>query len=234
MEDDKDRVVEPALGKLLRLAWGSGGGWEKLLAMLVVLAYPVLLVIVFIEVSRMFHAGWPMWIMGAFLLGLSSLVFFTQSMVRPLYGRRALRILDQRGWGPARPGYYAELARYVQRYGQDGRLPWVVLWGIASWLLFYGFIVLGVWLSLVLNSLLGVWTLLPYVALIYPLGFLWWLAYRRRIHKMEETENGVATTSSSRPHAMLVTQTVESERERFPSAARGALRNNGMPTRRPG
>lgn len=186
MDSDLGRVAQPALGKLVRLAWKCGAGWEKLFAALSILVFPIGIAIEFVVVREAFRAGWPLWSAAIVVLGTFSLVFFNQAVLRPMYGRRALRILDQRGWGPARPGYYAELARYIERYGQDGRLPWVVRWGLASWLLFYLFIVVGVWLSLALNPFLGVWSLLAYSAVIYPLGFLWWRAYRRRIRLMEE------------------------------------------------
>jgi hypothetical protein len=118
-------------------------------------------------------------VIWGFLIG-----FFQQAMLRPIYSPAALRELARLGHGPGDSENYRELAGYLDSCSETGHLPGEIALGLIYWFAFYGILLIGVGLTVVLESALGVWIFLAYPALVVPVCLALWFAYRRRVSRL--------------------------------------------------
>lgn len=202
-----------SLGRLLGVAWRRGGPSERFFVAMIYAAVPLVILILWsLAIGSVTGLLMPyetgVVVIWGFLIG-----FFQQAMLRPIYSPAALRELARVSSGPIAPENLRELARYLEANSENGHLPGEIALGLAHWIAFYGILLVGIVLTVVLEPTLGIWILLVYPALVVPVCFALWRGYRRRVSRFydEMEKEGYRVRSHGRRvrHASVTGDLVE-------------------------
>lgn len=190
-----------SLGRLLGVAWRRGGPPERFFVALIYAAIPLVILILWsMAIGSVTGPLMPyetgVVVIWGFLIG-----FFQQGMLRPIYSPAALREIARLGIGPVAPEKLWELARYLETNTENGHLQGEMALGLAYWIAFYGLLLAGVALSVVLEPALGIWIFLVYPAVVVPVGFALWRGYRTRVSRFydEMEKDGYRVRSHGSP-----------------------------------
>ncbi len=193
--------TNPPVASLLKLAaeYRSRRGRPFLLHLRLILV-PAFAAIILVG-EAVVHLGWSLYDMVAVIIAYLTIGFYQQAFFRPIYTPGALRSLAEKGWGPASPQYYSELARFMEDYGAAETFRWVTTWGWAALGLFYGLLILSVGLVQTFVSILGLWSLAVFVCVAFPVSFYFWRSYRERIQRFDAAAEaqGYPLQTASRP-----------------------------------
>jgi hypothetical protein len=148
----------------MRVIWEHGKTWERFSVVILwgTVAFIFLSVGVVLVWPFSYYAG----LAYAWAVLAGGLVMPT--LLGGMFNAATLRVFLQRGSFGSREPYYAELVRFLETRGEDGRLPGAVWWLVAGWVVFYGTIAATLVLSLDFVPVWGRWT--PFVFLTVDLA----------------------------------------------------------------